>query len=641
MDGTAVGGQSLILNTGSGHVTLGNAGATTRLASLTDNNATTLTGSSYDANSLTFGALTLADDVSLDTSAANGAILVASVDGTVAGAQSLTVNSGSGKVTVGSTGATTRLGSLTDNSTTTLDGSTYDANSIAFGALTLADDVTLDTSAANGAILVASVDGTTAGGQSLTLKSGTGNVDARQPRRRATTRLASLTDNNTTTLTGSSYDAISIGFGALTLADDVTLDTSAANGAISVASVDGTTVGGQSLTLKAGSGNVTLGNAGATSASRPRSPTATLRPLTGSDYDANSIAFGALTLADDVTLDTSAANGAISVASVDGTTVGAQALVIKAGNGHVTLGNTGATTRLGALTDHSATTLTGSAYDANSISFGALTLADDVTLDTSVANGAISVTSVDGTTAGAQSLTLKAGSGNVTLGNTGATTRLASLTDNTTPTLNGSSYAADSNSFGALTLADDVTLDTSAANGAISVTSVDGTTAGAQSLTLKSGTGNVTLGNAGATTRLASLTDNNATTLTGSDYDANSIGFGALTLGPTTSPSIPARPTAATLVASVDGTSAGGQSLTLKSGTGNVTLGNAGATTRLGALNDSSATTLTGSDYDANSISFGALTLKPTTSRWTPAPPTVRSRWRRSMARRWAASRSR
>ena len=439
-------------------------------------------------------------------------------------AQSLTVEAGTGNVTLGNAGATTRLASLTDNNATTLTGSSYDANSISFGALTLADDVTLDTSAANGAISVASVDGTTAGAQSLTLKAGTGAVTLGNTG--ATTRLASLNDSNATTLTGSTYDANSIGFGALTLADDVTLDTSVANGAISVALVDGTTAGAQSLTVKSGSGHVTLGNTGATTrlASLTDNNATT---LTGSTYDANSIAFGALTLADDVTLDTSVANGAISVASVDGTTAGGQSLTLKAGSGNVTLGNAGATTRLASLTDCSATTLTGSDYDANSIGFGALTLADDVTLDTSVANGAISVASVDGTTAGAQSLTLKAGTGNVTLGNAGATTRLASLTDNNTTTLTGSDYDANSIGFGALTLADDVTLDTSAANGAISVASVDGTTAGAQSLTLKAGTGTVTLGNAGATTRLASLTDNNATTLTGFSYDANSIGFGA------------------------------------------------------------------------------------------------------------------
>ena len=361
-------------------------------------NATTLDGSTYDADSIGLGAVTLADDVTLDTSAANGAIDIVSVDGTTAGGQSLTLTSGTGSVTLGNIGATTRLSSLIDTGAETLTGSTYAADAISFGTLTLADNVTLDTSAANGTISVGSVDGTTAGGQSLTLKSGSGHVTLGNTG--ATTRLASLTDSNTTTLTGSSYDANSIGLGATTLADDVTLDTSAANGAISVASVDGTSVGGQSLTLKAGSGNVTLGNAGATTrlASLTDNNATT---LTGSSYDANNIAFGALTLADDVTLDTSAANGAISVTSVDGTTAGAQSLTLKAGTGNVTLGNAGATTRLASLTDNNTTTLTGSSYDANSIGLGALTLADDVTLDTSAANGAISVASVDGTTAGA------------------------------------------------------------------------------------------------------------------------------------------------------------------------------------------------------------------------------------------------
>ena len=405
------------------------------------------------------------------------------------------------------------FGNVTLNSLTLTSGAAgsgiegdITAGSVALnGAVTLLNNLTLDTSAANGAISVASVDGTTAGAQSLTLKSGTGHVTLGNAG--ATTRLASLTDNNATTLTGSSYDANSIVVGALTLADDVTLGHQRRQ------RCDLGRVGrrhdgwrARRSTLKAGSGNVTLGNTGATTrlgALTDHSATT----LTGSAYDANGIAFGAVTLADDVTLDTSAANGAISVASVDGTSAGGQSLTLKAGTGNVTLGNTGATTRLASLTDGSATTLTGSSYDANSIGFGALTLADDVTLDTSVANGAISVASVDGTTAGSESLTLTSGTGHVTLGNAGATTRLASLTDNNATTLTGSAYDANSISFGALTLADDVTLDTSVANGAISVASVDGTTAGAQSLTLKAGSGNVTLGNAGATTRLASLTD--------------------------------------------------------------------------------------------------------------------------------------
>src|SRR6202012_2648565 len=101
------------------------------------------------------------------------------------------------------------------------------------------------------------------------------------------------------------------------------------------------------------------------------------------------------------------------------------------------------------------------------------------------ANGAINIASVEGTTAGRQSLTLKSGTGAGTLGNTAVTTRMASLTDAGAETLTGSTYAADAISFGTLTLADNVTLDASASNGTISVGSVDGTVAGAQSLTLK------------------------------------------------------------------------------------------------------------------------------------------------------------
>ena len=125
----------------------------------------------------------MADDVTLDTRDAKGAISVASVDGTTAGAQSLTLKSGTGNVTSGNAGATTRLASLTDNNTTTLTGSSYDANSIGFGALTLADDVTLDTSAANGAITIASVDGTTAGSAVADAEGRHGHRDARQRRR--------------------------------------------------------------------------------------------------------------------------------------------------------------------------------------------------------------------------------------------------------------------------------------------------------------------------------------------------------------------------------------------------------------------------------------------------------------------------
>ena len=253
-----------------------------------------------------------------------------------------------------------------------------------------------------------------------------------------------------------------------------------------MASVDGTTVGGQSLTLKAGSGNVTLGASGSTTR---------LDLLTD----------GSATTLDRLELRCQQHRSTFWCAAPrrrrharhqrrQWSDLGwfgrwhngrcGQSLTLKAGSGNVTLGASGSNTRLNSLTDGSATTLTGSSYDANSIAFGALTLADNVTLDTSVA---ISVGSVDGMTAGGQSLTLKSGSGHVTLGDTGATTRLGALNDSSATTMTGSTYDANSMTFSALTLADDVTLDTSAANGAITMASVEGTVAGSQSLTLKAG----------------------------------------------------------------------------------------------------------------------------------------------------------
>ncbi|HEY0283384.1 MAG TPA: hypothetical protein VGC27_12265, partial [Rhizomicrobium sp.] len=243
----------------------------TRLGAVSDASATTLTGATYAANSLDLGALTLTNDTTLDTSAANGSIILASADGTTAGGQGLTIKSGTGKVSLGNLGATTRLGAVSDASATTLTGATYAANSLDFGALTLTNDTILDTSAANGSIVLASADGTTAGGQGLTLKAGTGKISLGNLG--ATTRLGAVSDASATTLTGATYAANSLHFnGNLTLTAAVTtFDTSAAAGDIVVAGdIFGTANGIQSLVLIAGpgtgsaaaNGNISLQNAG-------------------------------------------------------------------------------------------------------------------------------------------------------------------------------------------------------------------------------------------------------------------------------------------------------------------------------------------------------------------------------------------
>jgi len=159
---------------------------------------------------------------------------------------------------------------------------------------------------------------------------------------------------------------------------------------------------------------------------------------------------GAVNLLGDVTLDTSANNGALVVASVDGTAAGAQALTLKAGTGTVTLGNLGATTRLGAVSDANATTLTGSTYAANSLGFGALTLTSaTTTLDTSAAGGTITVVGdIFGTANGAQSLVLIAGSGSASSSSNGN----ISLQNAGTSSLRLNNMSASGNNFTALTV---------------------------------------------------------------------------------------------------------------------------------------------------------------------------------------------
>ncbi|HEY1609438.1 MAG TPA: hypothetical protein VGG24_09240, partial [Paraburkholderia sp.] len=265
----------------------------------------------------------------------------------------------------------------------------------------------------------------------------------------------------------------------------------------------------------------------------------------------------------------------------------------------VKLGNVGATTGLGAVTDTSDTKLTGSTYDASSFDFGALVLANDATID---ASGDITIASVDGATNGGQDLTLEGAS--VSLGDVGDSKRLGALTDTTATTLTGSNYDAVSFDFGALTLTDSASLN---ATGAITIASVDGTTNGGQDLTLKGSS--VSLGDVGDNKSLGSLTDTSATTLTGSSYDAAAMTFGALTLTSNTSLDASGDIT----IASVDGTTAGAQALSLQASS--VKLGSVGATTSLGAFTDDATTKLTGSTYDASSIDFeGDITLTAATT---------------------------
>ena len=505
------------------------------------------------------GATVLGGNLTLDTSASNGTVTLAAVDGSTVGGQALTILTGSGVLSLGNVGATTTLGSLTAGNVT-LAGSTYDAGTIGLGAATL----TGNTALAGNSVNLASVDGTSAGSQSLTVAANTvslGNVGA-------TTALGSLTAGNVA-LTGSTYDASTIGLGAATLSGNATLT----GNSVTLASVNGTKAGSQSLTVAANT--VSLGNVGATTALGTL--TAGNVTLTGSTYDASTIGLGAATLSGNATL----TGNSVALASVNGTKAGSQSLTVAANSG--SLGNVGATTALSALTAGNVT-LTGSTYDASAIGLGAATLSGNTTFT----GNSVALASVDGAKAGSQSLTIAANT--VSLGNVGATTVLGTLTAGNV-TLTGSTYDASTIGLGAVTLSGNATL----AGNSVALASVDGTKAGSQSLTV---TGNTaTLGNLGATTRLGAVNVAANATLSGTN-DAASFTFGgsvtltaASTVLDTTLSSAAAGDI--TFTGAIFGTGDSGQSLTLSAGpgtgaastNGDITMANAGTTTvRLGTL---------------------------------------------------------
>lgn len=257
--------------------------------------------------------------------------------------------------------------------------------------------------------------------------------------------------------------------------------------------------------------------------------------LVGDLTAADGVTFGgASTVTGDIAAKTFTANGALALngdlsasgaalfngaSSVNGNI---QAASITANGSFGLNGNAKAS---GAIALNGANTLSGN-LTGGSIALGATTLAGSTSLNTSGSNGAIQVASVNGN----QALSLNAGTGTVSLGNVGATTRLASLSDASKTTLTGSTYNAGSLLFGG-----DVTLTaatTTLSTGGGDITfkgDIFGTADGAQSLVLSAGTGtgspsangNITLDNAG--TSAVWLGD---VTVSGNNFTADTVYVG-------------------------------------------------------------------------------------------------------------------
>ena len=564
LDGTTAGAQSLAI-VGNG-VFDGIVGGTA-LEFLTVSGTSAINGGSVDTSGGTdyqtySGAATLGADTTL-----TGATVTFgdTLDGTTAGAQSLSIV-GNG-VFDGAVGGTA-LEFLTVSGTSAINGGSVDTSDADggtgiqtySGAATLGADTTL-----TGATVTFgdTLDGTTAGAQSLAIV-GNGVFDGAV----GGTALEFLTVSGTSAINGGSVDTSDAdgGTGIQTYSGAATLgaDTTLTGATVTFGdTLDGTTAGAQSLAI-VGNG-VFDGIVGGTALEfLTVSGTSAINggSVDTSDADGGTgiqTYSGAATLGADTTL-----TGATVTFgdTLDGTTAGAQSLAI-VGNG-VFDGAVGGTA-LEFLTVSGTSAINGGSVDTSDADggtgiqtySGAATLGADTTL-----TGA-TVTfgdTLDGTTAGAQSLSIV---GNGVFDGIVGGTALEFLTVSGTSAINGGSVdtsgGTDYQTYsGAATLGADTTL-----TGA-TVTfgdTLDGTTAGAQSLTI---VGNGVFDGIVGGTALEFLTVSGTSAINGGSVDTSGgtdyqTYSGAATLGADTT----LTGTTVTFGDTLDGTTAGAQSLAI------------------------------------------------------------------------------
>ncbi|MFS2108832.1 beta strand repeat-containing protein [Sphingomonas sp. Sphisp140] len=590
--GTIAGaGNALAIVAGPGSVTLG---AATNLGSLTASGALLTTAGVTTSGAQTYGGTlllngayaaggtftvngttTLAGDSSVTTANANATF------GVVGGTRALTVDAGTGTVTLGAVNGLAALsvtgrGILTNGATTagaqsytgaTLLRGSYNTNGGAFtvtGATTLGAGGIVNVATQGGDASFRSINGPNAG---LNVDSGSGNVTLG-----FVNGIAGLTVTGSTittagattagaqyyfgqTLLRGTYSATSFGvFGDTILTGSTTL-TTASTLAVGLGSVVGD--GNSSFTVNAGSDGTVLvrsvtgvtdlsltgravNNYGAvTSGSQTYTGATSLAGLHSAGGDAT--VNGTTDLAEDTSV---VAGGNVGF----GTVTGAQALAIEAG-GNVTLG---AVTGLTALSATGASITTAGASTSGAQSYTGVTVLNgsygaasfSVTGSTTLA-GATSVATTGGNVAlgavtGSASFSVNSGTGNTSLGTvsvaslsvTGANIATLGVSTNgeqryTGATSLGGAYTTNGGAFtvtGATSLAGTSSVTTG--NGAIALGAVDAAVAGGAGLTLDAGTGTVALGNAGALRRLGATAINAGTTvLNGTTYAANSLGF--------------------------------------------------------------------------------------------------------------------
>jgi filamentous hemagglutinin family protein len=391
---TVNGANSMTLNSGSGAVTFqGAVGGTTPLSSLD----ITTSGGEISVEAPISG------NTLMNIASNNGPITFSS---TVDGVGSMTLNSGTGKIILqGVVGGTVPISTL---------GITTEGGEVSIqGPITV--DSAININSGNGPITFSS---TVDGPSSISLTAGTGYMILNG----AVGGTTAISSFDVISGTYTKISSITTSGGNITiptpvyLVSDSTLTT--AGGDISFAgTVDGDSVGGETLTIVAGSGNVTfssdigddfaLKNFAITSAGNVG-----LGNITISGGSISSTSSGPITLAKDSTMTTG--GGAIDLSgSIDAMTAGQESLTIVAGSGDISIqGDVGGSQALKSFSVSSSTSTFFSEVTAD----GAISIASPYLLtgSSSITSNSGSITfnsTIEGSSEGVGNLTLAAPSG--------------------------------------------------------------------------------------------------------------------------------------------------------------------------------------------------------------------------------------
>ncbi len=497
----------------------------------------------------------------------------------------------------GVVGGSTALGAVTIRS----------ARDVTLAAVTAASLTQEGTSAGT-----AGGTGTTTLGGNLTTSTATG-VNIITSAIAVNNTITTTTGNGTVTLNASGSTSP-----ALTLADATSTSDTATADIMAGGAVDLTGTGGISI-----SGDITTTN--------------------------DNITFNsATTLTGAVALNTGTGAGNISFSStVEGTTADADALTLTAGMGDITMtGVVGGSTALGAVTIRSARDVTLAAVTAASLTqegtsagtaggTGTTTLGGNLT--TSTATGVNIITSAIAVN---NTITTTTGNGTVTLNASGSTSPALTLADATSTSDTATADimaggAVDLTGTGGISISGDITttndnitfnsattltgavaLNTGSGAGNISFSStVEGTTADADALTLTAGMGDITMtGVVGGSTALGAVTIRSARDVTLAAVTAASLtqeGTSAGTAGGTGTTTLGGNLTTSTAtgVNIITSAIAVNNTITTTTGNGTVTLNASGSTSPALTLADATSTSDTAT---ADIMAGGAVDLTGT-----------------------------